>query len=118
MKNTIYMAVTPDELELPLFVTDNLAEMADKFHKTKACISSSICHERKGSRKSGVRFIKIKEEEETMIKVHTDGMHYQIPEEWNEKLIKFEEIKKMLEETDPYHDNRGTCNKIREIINR
>lgn len=64
MKNTIYMAVTPDEYELPLFVTDNLAEMADKFHKTKACISSSICHKRQGTNKGGVKFIKIKEEED------------------------------------------------------
>ncbi len=53
-----------------------------------------------------------------MIKTHTDGMHYTIPDEWAEKLIKFEEIKKVLEERDPYHDNRGTCNKIREIVRK
>lgn len=63
MKKTIYMAVTPDELELPLFVTDNLQEMAEKFNKSKAVISSSICHGRKGTAKGGVKFIKFKEDE-------------------------------------------------------
>lgn len=63
MKKKIYMAVTPDEYELPLFVTDNLDEMAARFGKSKACILSSISHKRVGHRK-GVTFVRIIEEDE------------------------------------------------------
>lgn len=62
-KNTIklFMAVTPDKYELPLFVTPSLDEMAKTFHKSKMVISSSICHQRSGNR-CGVKFIVIEVE--------------------------------------------------------
>lgn len=61
MKKIVYMAVTADKYELPLYVTENLDEMADKFHKTKGCILSSISHQRKG-KKGGIMFLRIEEE--------------------------------------------------------
>ena len=57
----LFMAVTPDEYELPLFVTESLDEMAKAFHKSKNVISSSICHERQGTA-SGVKFIAVEVE--------------------------------------------------------
>ena len=57
----LFMAVTPDEYELPLFVTESLDEMAKKFNKTKSMISSSICHERQGGR-CGIKFIRVEVE--------------------------------------------------------
>lgn len=59
IKNRMYMAVTPDEYELPLFVTPYLEEMADRFGKSKAVVASSICHNRQGSKKGGVKFVAI-----------------------------------------------------------
>lgn len=52
-----------------------------------------------------------------MIKTHTDGMHYHIPKEWNEKLKKYDRIVTLLESRSKYSGNRETCNMIREIIN-
>lgn len=51
-----------------------------------------------------------------MIKTHTDGMHYTIPQEWASKLDKYDKIVKVIAESTPYSGNRDTCNKIRQII--
>lgn len=45
-----------------------------------------------------------------------NGQGYVIPDEWAEKIKKFDKIKQILEESDPYHNNRGTCNRIRELV--
>lgn len=60
----LYMAVMPDKYELPLFVTPYLDEMAHVFRKKKSVISSSICHERQGSKKGGVKFIVVEVEDD------------------------------------------------------
>lgn len=54
----LYLAVTTDELELPLFVTENLQEMADKYNVTKNNILASISHRRSG-KYSRVKFVRI-----------------------------------------------------------
>ena len=54
----LYMAVTPDEYELPLFVTDNVAEMAAVFHTKPNTILSSIAHGRSGSI-NGRKFVRV-----------------------------------------------------------
>ena len=39
----LWMAVTADEYELPLCVTDTAAELAAKYNTTKSNVTSSIC---------------------------------------------------------------------------
>lgn len=63
IKNRLYMAVTPDKYELPLFVTPYLDEIADKFGKSKVVVASSICHNRQGSKKGGVKFVAVEVDE-------------------------------------------------------
>lgn len=45
-----------------------------------------------------------------------DGMHYQIPDTWAEKVKKYDQIEKIINESDPFHGNRNTCSRIREIV--
>lgn len=52
------MAVTPDEYELPLFVTDSSREMAKRFGISTNALFSNISHGRTGAAKH-VKFIKI-----------------------------------------------------------
>nr|DAI34355.1 MAG TPA: NUMOD1 domain protein [Caudoviricetes sp.] len=59
----LYMAVTPDELELPLFVTENIDELAKKFNTTTGTIWSCISHKSSG-RNAGARYIRIILEDE------------------------------------------------------
>lgn len=54
----IYMAVTSDELELPLFVTDKAVELAKKFNIKPKTLSASIFHNRSGKRQ-GYKFITV-----------------------------------------------------------
>lgn len=54
----LYMAVTADELELPIFVSENCQELADKFQITKSNVLASISHKRSG-KYSGVRFLRV-----------------------------------------------------------
>ena len=51
-KQILYMAVTPDKYELPLCVSDNLKELADRFNTTTDNISSAICHDASGKRRA------------------------------------------------------------------
>lgn len=59
----LYLAVTPDELELPLFVTDNVKELADHYGVTKNVVLSSISHN-KGGNVSGRKFIRVEIDED------------------------------------------------------
>lgn len=52
-----------------------------------------------------------------MIKTHTDGMHYTIPQEWADKIEKYDSIVELLEQRSPYEGNRETCNRIRKLVN-
>lgn len=58
----VYIAVTPDEYEMPLIVADNLKEMSRKSGIKKDVISSAIYHESNGKR-LGIKFIKIEVDE-------------------------------------------------------
>ena len=58
MMTRLYMAVTPDELELPLFVTDNCKELAQKYNTSTDTVYSQITRKCDGSRK-GVKFVKV-----------------------------------------------------------
>lgn len=59
----IYMAVTPDKYELPIYVSDDLSEIADHFNITKNNLKSSISHNRSGLT-TGRKFIRVKVEDE------------------------------------------------------
>jgi len=60
-KKYFYMAVTPDEYELPLFIADTADEMAERYGLKKHTIFNSICGNKKGV-KLGARFVKVKYE--------------------------------------------------------
>lgn len=45
-----------------------------------------------------------------------DGQGYIIPDEWADKIRKFDEIAMTLEVRNPYTHNRETCNIIRQIV--
>lgn len=47
----IWMEVTKDEYELPIFIADNLDELAKKSGTSSNCISSTISHFNKGTLK-------------------------------------------------------------------
>ena len=59
----LYLAVTPDEFELPLFVADTAKELGDHYGVTANVISSSISHQKNG-RTSGRKFIRVEIDEE------------------------------------------------------
>jgi hypothetical protein len=52
------MAVTPDELELPLFVTDSRKELAEKYNIDPENLSAQITHANNGKRR-GAKFLRI-----------------------------------------------------------
>lgn len=56
----LWMAVTADEYELPLCVTDTAAELAAKYNTTKSNVTSSICAGKTG-RYRGYKFVRVKE---------------------------------------------------------
>lgn len=53
-----YMAVTPDEYELPLFVTDSIKELSEYYGISETTIFSSIKLKKNGKR-SGRKFVKV-----------------------------------------------------------
>lgn len=57
-KKVLYMAVTPDQYELPLAVADTAAELGQMFGKTKGLVLSSISHNRDG-RHTGMKFVRV-----------------------------------------------------------
>jgi hypothetical protein len=57
MKN-LWLAVTPDEYELPICVEDTAQELANRFGVKKNTIESIVCKGRSG-KYSGRKFIKV-----------------------------------------------------------
>ena len=62
MKNVLYMAVTPDKYELPLYVADSVKELAEKFNTNQNVVLSSISHKR-GGNVTGRKFVRVRIEE-------------------------------------------------------
>lgn len=60
----LYLVVTPDKYELPVAVADSLDELANMTGIPKSNISYAICRNRSG-KTIGIKFLKIKCEEET-----------------------------------------------------
>ena len=54
----LYMAVTPDEYELPLMVTNNIQELAKKYKTTSNNILSSISKNKNG-KNTGRKFVRV-----------------------------------------------------------
>lgn len=54
----LYLAVTCDDMELPLYVTESLDELCNKFGVSKNVVLSSIAHHHSGKRR-GVKFARI-----------------------------------------------------------
>lgn len=57
----LYMVVTSDQLELPLYVADSPKEIAKKFNTSVNNVNSAISKNLNGKRQ-GYKFIKVKEE--------------------------------------------------------
>lgn len=54
----VYMAVTPDKLELPIAVADSLEMLSEITGIAKGSIASSISKERSG-KKNGMKFVSV-----------------------------------------------------------
>lgn len=54
----IFMAVTADKYELPVFIADTIPELARKLKVPAASIRSSICRGDTGKTR-GIKFIKV-----------------------------------------------------------
>jgi len=54
----LYLAVTPDEYELPIYVCDSGKELAEKLGVSQSTIYTLIAHDRDGSR-TGRKVIKV-----------------------------------------------------------
>lgn len=54
----LYMAVTPDEYELPMCVCDTVKEIAEKFNVSRNVVLSSIAHNRSGAT-TGRKFVRV-----------------------------------------------------------
>ena len=59
MKRTLYMYVTDDEYELPLFVSENIKEVAERAGTTRNSVWSSITRYEKKGIKTRFRRVKI-----------------------------------------------------------
>lgn len=62
MEMTLYMAVTPDEYELPIAVADGPTELARKFNLNKSTVLGSIIRKQNGKRR-GIRFERVEIDE-------------------------------------------------------
>ena len=60
---TLYMAVTADEYELPLYVSDTIKELSDWCGYKSNYISTAI-HYHYSGKKSGIRSLKIEVEDD------------------------------------------------------
>lgn len=61
-RNVVILAVTPDDLELPIAVADTVAEMSQITGVKKNSLSSMISNQRSG-RKIGMKFYRVGLEE-------------------------------------------------------
>ena len=62
MEMTLYMAVTPDEYELPIAVADGPTELARKFNLNKSTVLGSIIRKQNGKTR-GIRFERVEIDE-------------------------------------------------------
>jgi len=62
-RNLFYMAVTPDEYELPICVRKTSREIAEVFGVTSNCVKSSISHGKSG-KTSERKFVRVELEDE------------------------------------------------------
>ena len=62
----LYMSVTPDKLELPLFVADNVSQLAQAYGVHKSFVHTVI-YKGRVSQRLGVKFIRVEapDEEDT-----------------------------------------------------
>lgn len=54
----LYLAVTPNEYELPMAVEETIADLAQKFGVNKNTLKSSISHDKSG-KTTGRKFIRV-----------------------------------------------------------
>lgn len=54
----LWIHVTPDKYEFPLFIADNLEDFAKHMGKTETAIRTAICHAEKKNGKSQYRRVK------------------------------------------------------------
>lgn len=59
---TLYMAVTPDEYELPIAVESTVFDLAEMYNTTSSTILTSISRNRSGKRR-GAKFVKVEIED-------------------------------------------------------
>lgn len=58
-RTVFYMAVTPDEFELPIYIAETVEELAEMFGISKNNIYSSISKNKSGTT-TGRKFVKVK----------------------------------------------------------
>ena len=54
----LWMVVSDDEYEFPIFIEDNLTDLARRVGKTEAAIRTAICHAEKKDGKSRYRRVR------------------------------------------------------------
>lgn len=59
-RSTIYMTVTPDEYELPIYIADSIEELAERYNVQKGSIYTSISMNTDTGEKRGYKFAKVK----------------------------------------------------------
>ena len=59
----LFLAVTPDEYELPLYVADSIDELSEKYNQSKDSIYSLISRPPKTSH-LGRKYVRVKVDEE------------------------------------------------------
>lgn len=59
----VYMKVTMDEYELPIYITETVSELAEKCGVTEVCIRSAISHEKAGRKKSCYKKVEVEDDE-------------------------------------------------------
>lgn len=57
-KKYLWMAVTADKYEFPIYITDNIPELAEKVGMTRSSLSSAISRQHSGRNKE-MKFVRI-----------------------------------------------------------
>ena len=60
MKNKLYMAVTDDQYELPVFIEDTMTALAEKVGVDTSTICKHIRGHLKGTSLTGYKFVKVR----------------------------------------------------------
>ena len=67
----LYLAVTPDEFELPLMVCDSAKELAGIYNISKGCLASCISKGKSGKNR-GRKFVRVDYEYNILEEIMTD----------------------------------------------